>query len=214
VTGTSVEAVNVGRPRTSTIGTVAVTTAIAKSPVTGRVPVRRLGVEGDQQADLSVHGGPDKAVYAYAAEDARWWAEELGVDGLPPGMFGENLTTRGLDVGAALVGELWRIGSTLLQVTQPRIPCYKLGIRFDDPAMPRRFAAAGRPGAYLRVLEEGDVGAGDAISVASRPAHDLSVAAVAAAYHSHDHALAVRLLDVDDLDDGWRSWARRRVTGC
>src|SRR4051812_20322192 len=164
-----VDAVNVGQSRELTVGTVAVTTAIWKSPVTGRRQVRRLGVEGDQQADLRVHGGPGKAVYVYASESTAWWAAELGIDELPQGMFGENLTTSGLDVDSALVGERWRVGSALLQVTQPRVPCYKLGIRFDDPAMPRRFAAAGRPGAYLRVLEEGELGAGDDVVVEGPP---------------------------------------------
>jgi MOSC domain-containing protein YiiM len=173
--------------------------------------VRRLGVEGDQQADLRAHGGPGKAVYAYASESAAWWAKDLGTGELPQGMFGENLTTSGLDVDGAVVGELWRVGSTLLQVSQPRVPCYKLAIRFDDPEMPRRFAAAGRPGAYLRVLEEGELGAGDDVLVEDRPDHGLSVADVSAAYHSHDVELTARLLDVDDLDDSWKAWARRRV---
>jgi len=206
-----VDTVNVGQARELTVGTVAVTTAIWKSPVTGRRQVRRLGVEGDQQADLRVHGGPGKAVYVYASESTAWWAAELGIDELPQGMFGENLTTSGLDVDSALVGERWRVGSALLQVTQPRVPCYKLGIRFDDPAMPRRFAAAGRPGAYLRVLEEGELGAGDDVVVEGRPDHGVSVTDVSAAYHSHDGRLAARLLGVDDLDDGWKAWARRRV---
>jgi MOSC domain-containing protein YiiM len=209
--GPRVAAVNVGRPRTIDAGAVEVTTAIWKSPVTDRRQVTRLNVDGDEQADLRVHGGHDKAVYAYAAESEAWWAEELGVGEVPPGMFGENLTTSGVDVDGAVVGELWRIGTTLLQVCQPRVPCYKLALRFDDPAMPRRFAAAHRPGAYLRVLEEGELGAGDAVAVAQRPGHGVTVADVAAAYHSHDVALAARLLDVDELDDGWKEWARQRV---
>jgi MOSC domain-containing protein YiiM len=206
-----VEAVNVGQPRTLGFADGVVTTAIWKSPVSGRRHVRRLNVDGDQQADLRVHGGPDKAVYAYAAESTAWWAADLGVDDLPQGMFGENLTTSGVDVDAAVVGERWRVGSALLQVSQPRIPCYKLGIRFGDPAMPRRFAAAGRPGAYLRVLEEGEIGAGDAVVVEARPEHGVTVADVSAAYHSHDVALAARLLAVDELNESWKVWARRRV---
>jgi MOSC domain-containing protein YiiM len=206
-----VEALNVGLPRELTFGDVVVTTAIWKAPVADRRHVHRLGVDGDGQADLRAHGGPGKAVYAYAAESRSWWAEALGAGELPPGMLGENLATSGVDVDGAVVGERWRIGSALLQVVQPRVPCYKLAIRFDDPAMPRRFAAAGRPGAYLRVLEEGDLGAGDDVVVEDRPAHGLTVADVAAAYHSHDAGLAARLLGVDDLDDGWKAWARRRV---
>jgi MOSC domain-containing protein YiiM len=206
-----VDAVNVGQSRELTFADAVVTTAIWKSPVIGRRQVGRLGVEGDQQADLRAHGGPGKAVYVYAAESAAWWAGDLGLDGLPQGMFGENVTTSGIDVDGAVVGERWRVGSVLLQVSEPRVPCYKLAIRFDDPAMPRRFAAAGRPGAYLRVLTEGELGAGDGVVVEDRPDHGVSVADVSAAYHSHDVELAARLLDVDDLDDGWKGWARRRV---
>ncbi len=206
-----VEAVNVGVPRTLTFGDVDVATAIWKAPVSGRRRVQRLNVEGDRQADLRVHGGPDKAVYAYAGESRAWWAEHLGLGGLPLGMFGENLSTSGVEVDEAVVGELWRVGSALLQVSQPRVPCYKLGIRFDDPAMPRRFAAAGRPGAYLRVLEEGEIGAGDDVTVDARPAHGVTVGDVARAYHAHDASLAAPLLDVPELDDGWKAWARRRV---
>ena len=206
-----VVAVNVGQPRTLTVGAVEVTTAIWKAPVAGRLQVRRLNLDGDGQADLRAHGGPDKAVYAYAAESAQWWAGQLGVTALPPGMFGENLTTTGLDVDGAVVGEVWRIGTAVLQVRQPRIPCYKLAVRFDDPAMPRRFSGAGRPGAYLRVLEEGELGAGDAVTVEQRPAHGVTVADVAAAYHGHDVELAARLLDVRELTDSWKEWARSRV---
>ena len=205
------DAVNVGRPRTLAFGDVDVETAIWKAPVEGRRRVGRLNVEGDRQADLKVHGGPDKAVYAYAGESRSWWGEHLGLGELPPGVFGENLSTSGVDVDGAVVGELWRVGSALLQVSQPRVPCYKLAIRFDDPAMPRRFAAAARPGAYLRVLEEGDVAAGDPVAVEARPPHAVTVADVARAYHSHDVSLAARLLDVPELDDGWKAWARRRV---
>ncbi len=116
--------------------------AIAKSPVEGRVRVAGVNVAGDDQADRRVHGGPDKAVYAYAAEDTAWWAGELGRP-LEPGMFGENLTTEGVDVSGALVGERWRVGTVELEVCQPRLPCAKLGLRFGDPRMVKRF---GRPG--------------------------------------------------------------------
>jgi MOSC domain-containing protein YiiM len=204
-------AVNVGLPRTVVVGDTSVTTAITKKAVEGRVGVRHLNVDGDRQADLRVHGGPDKAVYSYASEDLGWWATELGSEPLPTGAFGENLTTAGVDLTVALVGEVWRVGSVVLQVTQPRIPCYKLAIRFDDPGMPRRFTAAGRPGAYLRVLQEGELAAGDAVVVESRPAHEVSVGLVAAAYSSHDASLAARLLDADELGADWLDWARRRV---
>ena len=124
-----------------------------------------------------MHGGPDKAVYAYASEDAAWWAAELGRE-VPPGMFGENLTTEGVDVSGAVIGERWRVGTVELEVCQPRLPCFKLGIRFEDPRMVRRFGQASRPGAYLRIVREGELGAGDAVEVLSRPEHGVTVALV------------------------------------
>src|SRR6478735_5412178 len=133
--------------------------AIFKEPVEGRVRVEGVNLAGDDQADRSVHGGPEKAVYAYAREDADWWEDVLGID-IPNAMFGENLTTEGLDVSGAVVGERWRIGTVELEVCQPRLPCSKLGLRFGDPKMVKRFAQASRPGAYLRILTEGDLAAG------------------------------------------------------
>jgi MOSC domain-containing protein YiiM len=156
--------VNVGLPKAVDTGMRVVETAIWKQPVEGRVRVRGINLDGDRQADRSVHGGPDKAVYAYAIEETRLWEEELGRE-LGAGAFGENLTTEGVDVSGALLGERWRLGTTLLEVVQPRLPCFKLGLRMDDPLFVRRFARASRPGAYLRIIEEGELGAGDAITV-------------------------------------------------
>ena len=161
--------------------------AIGKSPVDGRVRVAGVNVEGDDQADRRVHGGPDKAVYAYAAEDGAWWATELGRE-IAPGAFGENLTVEGVDVSGAIIGERWRIGTVELEVCQPRLPCFKLGLRFGDPRMLRRFTLAERPGAYLRIRGEGELGAGDAIEITDRPAHGVSIALVARAVLI-DHAL-------------------------
>jgi MOSC domain-containing protein YiiM len=173
--------VNVGRPAQLSVRRGRpVMSAIVKAPVAGRVRVEGVNLAGDRQADLRVHGGPDKAVYAYAAEDAAWWAAELRRP-IAPGMFGENLTTEGVDVSGAVIGERWRVGSVLLEVSQPRLPCAKLGIRFGDPLMVRRFGEASRPGAYLRIVEEGELGAGDAIERLSRPAHGVTVALVSAA---------------------------------
>jgi MOSC domain-containing protein YiiM len=171
------------------------------------VPVRGVNIHGDEQADRSVHGGPDKAVYAYGADDYHFWSAELGRE-VGPGSFGENLTIDGLDVSGALIGERWQIGAAILEVSQPRIPCYKLGIRMADPTFPRRFAAAERPGAYLRIVREGTVGAGDALSVISRPSHGLTAALVARAYHA-DRSLVPRLLEVPELSPGWHDWARK-----
>jgi MOSC domain-containing protein YiiM len=173
--------VNVGRPQQVSVRRGRpVMSAIAKVPVDGRVRVQGVNLAGDDQADRRVHGGPDKAVYAYSSEDAAWWARELDRE-IPPGMFGENLTTEGVDVSGAVVGERWRIGSTELEVCQPRLPCFKLGVRFGDPLMVRRFGEASRPGAYLRIVREGELGAGDAVEVIARPEHGVTVALVSAA---------------------------------
>ena len=151
--------VNVGLPGRSTPGGGTVETAIWKYPVEGRVRVRGVNLDGDDQADLTVHGGPDKAVYAYAIEETRLW-EERARPRARAGAFGENLTTEGVDVSGALLGERWRIGTTLLEVVQPRLPCFKLGVADGRPAVPQALRAASRPGAYLRIVEEGDLGAG------------------------------------------------------
>lgn len=149
---------------------------IDKRPVPGRVAVGELGLAGDRQVNRVHHGGPDKAVYAYAHEDLAWWAGELGRD-LPPGLFGENLTTRGLSVSDAVIGEVWRIGADGLRllVTMPRTPCSTFQRRMAEPRWVKRFTQAARVGAYVRVLTAGTVGAGDAITLESRPAHGVRV---------------------------------------
>ncbi|MGE5803615.1 MAG: MOSC domain-containing protein [Gemmatimonadota bacterium] len=165
-----VVSINVGKIRTIEWHGRVVRTGIWKTPVGPEpVMVRGTHVEGDEQADPTVHGGPDKAVYAYAAEDYRYWIEVEGV-AAGPGLFGENLTTVGLDLRVAQAGERWHIGTALLEVTQPRLPCFKLGMRLADPAFPRRFQAAGRFGTYLRVLESGAIRVGDRINVEPPPA--------------------------------------------
>jgi MOSC domain-containing protein YiiM len=159
----SVVSVNVGPQRDVEWFGRVVRTAIWKSPVDGRVAVRGVNLAGDDQADRRVHGGVDKAVYAYAVEDYAWWAEQ-GED-VGPGTFGENLTTEGVDLSGAVLGERWRVGSVVLEVAQPREPCFKLGIRMGRASFRDDFAAAERPGAYFRIVEEGDLGAGDEILV-------------------------------------------------
>lgn len=150
--------------------------AIDKRPIPGRVAVGELGLAGDRQVNRVHHGGPDKAVYAYAHEDLEWWAAELGRD-LPPGLFGENLTTRGLSVTDAVIGEVWQIGNDglRLQVTMPRTPCSTFQRRMAEPRWVKRFTHAARVGAYLRVLTTGTVGAGDAVAFESQPAHGVRV---------------------------------------
>lgn len=139
-----------------------VLTGIFKRPVSGRVRVHALGLDGDRQGDLTVHGGTFKAVYSYSSINYDWWARELGRE-LPDGMFGENLTIDGLDESAVVVGERFAIGSTILEAVQPCRPCYKLGVRFGDLGMVKRFMESGRYGTYYRVIEEGDIGAGDEV---------------------------------------------------
>ncbi|HZO58475.1 MAG TPA: MOSC domain-containing protein [Solirubrobacterales bacterium] len=200
--------VNVGGVRTIDVGDRTITTGIWKQPVAGRVAVRGVNVHGDDQADRTVHGGYDKAVYAYAREDTDWWEAELG-RALQHGNFGENLTTAGIDLTACVIGERWHAGSTVLEVSEPRFPCFKLGIRMGDPGFLKRFAAARRPGTYLRIVEEGELGAGDPILVRDRPDHGVTIALFAEAYLG-DHALADKLLEAP-VSDSWREWAERQV---
>jgi MOSC domain-containing protein YiiM len=167
------------------------TSAIVKAPVAGRVAVRGVNVDGDDQADRRVHGGPDQAVYAYARESYAWWEGELGRP-LAPATFGENLTLEGVEVDGALIGERWAIGTVVLEVTAPRTPCLKLEARMGEPGFVRRFAAGRRPGAYLRILQEGELAAGDAVEVLWRPDHDVTVTLVSEAY-LFDPALIARL---------------------
>lgn len=197
-------AVSVGAIRPVETGSRTVETGIWKAPVAGRVAVTGVNLAGDDQADRSVHGGPDKAVYAYAVEDTQAWERELGRP-LGPGAFGENLTVRGLDLSAARIGDRWRVGTTLLEVRQTRIPCFKLGLRMGDPTFVKTFAAAGRPGAYLGILEEGDVGAGDRVEVVFRPGHEITTTLMTDAL-LHDHSLRPRLLDAPALPASWRGW--------
>jgi MOSC domain-containing protein YiiM len=203
--GAVLVAVNVGQVRHVTHHGRDVTTGIYKEPVADRVATNGVNIDGDDQADRQVHGGPDRAAYAYAQEDLTWWSERLG-RAVPPGSMGENLTTSGLDVTGALVGERWRVGTVLFEVSSPRVPCYKLGLRMEDGRFQQRFAAAGRPGAYLRIVEHGALAAGDPITVVHRPDHDVTVAVVAEAYHD-DRSLAPRLLAAPELTSAWRAWA-------
>ena len=204
-TTAGVVSVNVGGTRTVMLGERPVRTAIWKAPVDGPVRLQGVNLDGDEQADREVHGGPDKAVYAYSLEDLAWWTTRLGRP-VGPGTFGENLTTQGIDLADALVGERWSVGSAVLEVTQPRVPCYKLGIRMDDRRFPAAFAAAERPGAYLRIVTAGSLQAGDPIRVLSRPDHGVTIGLITHAYHS-DHRLAERLLDAPELPAPWVQWA-------
>ncbi|MEA2507659.1 MAG: hypothetical protein QOH48_2277 [Actinomycetota bacterium] len=201
-----IESVNVGRPRTVQFRGKPVTTAIWKSPVPGPVRAEGVNLTADDQADRTVHGGEDKALYAYASEDYRWWGEQLGTE-LGPGTFGDNLTTAGLNLTQAVVGERWRAGTAVFQVAQPRIPCFKLGIRMGDAGFPRRFSIANRPGAYLRIIEPGEVSAGAPIQRLDVPNHGVTVGDIAHIYYA-EHARAGELLLAPQLPGSWVRWAR------
>ncbi len=198
-------AVSVGMPREFEYNGRPARSAIWKTPVAGRVAARGVNLAGDDQADRRAHGGPDKAVYAYAVEDLRWWERQLGRP-LQHGELGENLTTEGIDVNGARVGERWEVGTTLLEVSEPRVPCWRLGVRMNDKLFPRRFTEALRPGAYLRILVEGDVGAGDEIRVIERPGHDLTIRDVLRIY-AFDREEVGRLLAIPRMSESWKEWA-------
>jgi MOSC domain-containing protein YiiM len=197
--------VNVGSVREFEYSGHPAKSAIWKSPVSGRITARGVNLAGDDQADRKAHGGPDKAVYAYAIEDVRWWEQEIGRS-LAHGEFGENVTTEGIEMNDALIGERWEIGTTVLEVSEPRIPCWRLGVRMNDKVFPRRFTEALRPGSYLRIIVEGDVGAGDEIRVVERPAHDLTIRDVFRIY-TRDRDEVERLLAVPRMSKSWTRWA-------
>jgi MOSC domain-containing protein YiiM len=206
----TVVSVNVGRPQQLSVRRGRpLMSAIGKAPVEGRVRVAGVNLDGDDQADRRVHGGPDKAVYAYAVEDTAFWEDELGRE-LAPGAFGENLTTEGLDVSGAVVGERWRIGTVELEVCQPRLPCSKLALRMGEPTMVKRFAQASRPGAYLRIVGEGSLAAGDGIEVVSRPEHGVTVRDVSDAILL-DEALLERAASAPALPADLAEWMRERA---
>jgi MOSC domain-containing protein YiiM len=207
---------NIGLPRDVVWHGRTVTTGIFKEPVAGRVALRRLNLDGDRQADLTVHGGPFKAVYCYPVEHYALWTEELGGGALPMGAFGENLTTEGLNEDDVHIGDEFSIGTARLVVTQPRMPCYKLGIRFRDDGMVKRFLASRRTGFYLAVVREGDVGTGDAIARAAEDPQRLRVADitrlyVARAFDRDDVATAKKALEVAALPESWKEYLRDRL---
>ena len=199
--------VNVGRPRTVEWHGRKVRTAIFKDPVDGPVLASDVNLSGDDQADRRVHGGPDKSVYAYAAGDYAWWESQLG-EPLGPGTFGENLTTDGIDLVQSSIGDRWHVGEAVLEVAQPREPCFKLGIRMGDADFVGRFEEARRPGAYLRILKAGMVAAGDAITVV--PAAPPGIRLVELLDDPTPEFLQ-RLLSDGRVPRGWRHAAARAL---
>ena len=206
--------VNVGRPQIVVSNEQPVSTAIFKQPVAGRVAVRTLNLDGDRQADLSVHGGPSKAVYGYPSEHYEYWKQELPDMELPWGVFGENLTTSGMMESELNIGDKFQAGTAVLMVTQPRMPCYKLGIRFGRSDMLRRFLASGRTGFYFAVLQEGDVAAGDQIELLERDEHAFKLSDITRLYVSdkHNNDLLRRALEVDALPQSWKDYFQRQLS--
>src|SRR5437773_2195586 len=207
---------NVGMPREVIWHGRSVTTGIFKEPVAGRVALRKLNLDGDGQADLRVHGGEYKAVYCYPVEHYRSWKKELPGRELPMGMFGENFTTEGLLEDEVHVGDRFSIGSAEVVVTQPRLPCYKLGVRFGADDMVKRFLASGRSGFYFAVIREGEVGAGDEIKVIARdpngiPVSEITRLYVAKRYADEDVASVNRALRVAALPGSWTEYFRQRL---
>ena len=205
--------VNVGRPREIEWQGKIVRTSIFKSPVTGRRRVATLNIDGDEQSDLTVHGGADKAVYAYPSEHYPFWSEQLPDADLPWGAFGENFTTEGLFEDRVCSGDVIRCGGVELVVTQPRLPCYKLGLRFQRVDMVKRFQQAGRPGFYLRVRRAGVVAAGDSVEHEPADSDRMSIAELARLYVATDAdpELLRRASELPAVTKGWRRHFRERL---
>jgi len=208
--------VNNGLPREVTWHERRVSTGIYKEPVEGRVAIRKLNLDGDRQADLTVHGGPQKAVYCYPGEHYSYWERELPGRDLPIAIFGENFTTQGLLEESVHLGDRFAVGSAEFVVTQPRLPCYKLAIRFQDDNMVKRFLASGRTGFYFAVTREGEVGACNEIKVLARDANAVSIAEItrlyiAKRYAPEDVASVRRALRVAELPESWKGYLRERL---
>ena len=204
---------NVGRPRLVVWNGQTVSTGIYKTPAAGRVSLRTLNLDGDRQADLTVHGGPDKAAYAYPSEHYGYWRDELPGAELPWGMFVENFTTEGLDESTVNIGDRFRLGSAEVTVTQPRLPCYKLGIKFGRQDILKMFLASGRTGFYFSVRREGEVGAGDEIELIGRDEHHVTVADALRLYVQDKHDLETlrRAVAVEALPESWREHFQRQL---
>ena len=200
--------VNVGLPREVAWRGRTIRTGIYKEPIAGRVASRTTNLDGDRRADLTVHGGPSKAVYAYPAEHYEAWAREF-----PRGFFGENLTTEGIDESLACIGNRFRVGTAELTITEPRMPCYKLGIRFGDQSFLKRFLASRRSGIYFAVAWEGNFGAGDEIEPLARDPERVSDTSVVGLFAGDvaDVELLRRAARLDALPENWKSAFRRRL---
>jgi MOSC domain-containing protein YiiM len=211
-----VVSVSVGLPREVIWHGRRVTTGIFKEPVQGRIALRKLNLDGDRQADLSVHGGEAKAVFCYPLEHYSYWKPELPGRDLPMGIFGENFTSEGMLEASVHLGDRFSVGSAQVVATQPRLPCYKLGVRFQSDDMVRRFLASGRTGFYFGVTTEGEVGAGDEINVISRdpnavPISEITRLYVAKRYGQDDVASVRRALQISAFPESWKKYLQERV---
>lgn len=205
--------VNVGRPRLVVWNGQTVSTGIFKTPVEGRVMLRTLNLDGDRQADLTVHGGPTKAAYAYPAEHYAFWREELPDMELPWGMFGENFTVEGLKESAVRIGDRFRIGAAEVTVTEPRMPCSKLAVKFGRSDILKRFLASGRTGFYFSVQREGEVGAGDRVELIAHDENGVTVADISRLYTRDrgDFETMRRAVALSALPESWRDYFRQRL---
>ena len=205
--------VNVGLPRIVMSNGDPVSTGIFKEPVAGRVMLRTLNLDGDRQADLSVHGGPSKAAYVYPSEHYDYWKCELPQMKLPWGMFGENFTSAGLFESELKIGDKLRVGSAVVMVTEPRMPCYKLGIKFGRSDIVKRFLASERTGFYFAVLQEGEVGVGDPIELIERSERSVRVSDITWLYtrEKHNVGLLRRAIEVEALPESWNGYFQHRL---
>ncbi len=208
--------VNVGLPREVVSKGKKVKTGIFKEPVAGRIRLRTLNLDGDRQADLSVHGGPSKAVYVYPSEHYGYWRQELPEMDLPWGMFGENFTTEGLREDQVNIGDRFRVGSAEVMVTEPRLPCYKLGVKFGREDIIKRFLRSGRTGFYVAVLREGEVGTGDGIERIGRDGNNITVPDITRLYITKNYSRADlemlnRATALEALPESWRSYFAEKL---
>ena len=208
--------VNCGLPRDAAWHGTSVTTSIYKTPVTGRIALRKLNLDGDRQADLGVHGGKDKAVYCYPIEHYDYWKSELSIPELSLGAFGENFTVEGLDEGNIWIGDRFSIGSAEVVVTQPRLPCYKLAIRFQSDRIIKDFLRSGRTGFYLAVVREGEVGGGDEIVPLGRPFDSVAVSVITHLYMAKQFSQGEldtmrRSLSISALPESWKEHLEDRL---
>jgi MOSC domain-containing protein YiiM len=206
---------NVARPRLIVYKGATINTGIFKQPVAGRVALRTLNLDGDRQADLSVHGGPYKAVYAYPSEHYEYWSKQLPEDNLPWGMFGENFTTQGFAEDDLHVGDRYRIGSSIVMVRQPRVPCYKLAAKFKRDEILQQFLLSGRSGFYLSVEQEGEVGPGDSFELLSQDDSAVTISEMNSLFFKdkYNRKLLQKAIATAALPDEWREYFRPRLSG-